>query len=179
MEALTQPWYTDRMLEFLETAPDGAVVEVGIYQGGSLVALAKSGRQCYGYDTFAGLPAPTEKDNLLKGGEYACPEDMVRHNLRRYSNITLVPGEYPSSDSVRPCTALAFIDVDLHRSTLAALIHIWGLLVPGGRVYCHDAFWPGCLGATRAVLEFAARGVAPSVEPAPNGILFPHFEKPH
>jgi O-methyltransferase len=159
----------------------GAVVEVGVFEGGSLAYLARQSpdRPVYGYDTFAGLPEHTYLDNRHGAGEFRAGEDGVRRALAQYPNVTLTTGSYPESDRFPPSpVAMAHIDVDLYRPTLEALEHLWPLLATGGRVYAGDAFWPGCRGATVALAQFcAAYGVPIHVMQAPRGARREWYEE--
>jgi len=145
------------MLDFARTAPDGAIVEVGVFMGGSLRWLARSGRQCYGYDTFAGMPflcKPEIDDH--HGGDFPVERREVIKSMADLPNVMLIPGVYPGSDYICPQpVALAHVDVDLYESTLSALRHLWPLMAKGGRIYMDDVFTETCRGATMAMCEFA------------------------
>jgi hypothetical protein len=173
VDCLTRPWCLDHMIRWLlSEGPAGSVVEVGVYEGGSLAYLAERvrDRPLYGYDTFRGLPRPDPVDTFHGEGQFAASENVVRRNLEKYLSVVLIGGEYPASD-VRPPTpvALAHIDVDLYRPTLAALWHVWRLLAPGGRVYAGDAYWYSCSGATQAWMEFCAEsGAVPVIVQCPD-----------
>ena len=180
MELLTRQWCLDHMADWLlSTGPAGFVVEVGVYQGGSLAYLASRlpGRRLYGYDTFTGLVGCGAEDGH-RDGDFACTEAVARKHLERYGNVALIVGQYPESDLDPPSpVALAHVDVDLYRPTLAALGHLWPLLAPGGRVYAGDAYWPSCPGATKALDEFCrGAGVRPEKAWSPRRPVLDWFE---
>lgn len=145
------------MVRFLQNAPMGCIVEVGTYEGGSLVYLAEKfpSRQFYGYDTFTGIPTTCNLDNYHKAGDFRTSFQFVQNNLARFSNIKLIEGVYPTSDSIKPSPiALAHVDVDVYQSTYDSFNHLAPLMAKGGRIYCDDAFVGTCEGATLAVCRY-------------------------
>lgn len=133
-------------------------IEVGVYKGGNLARLAAKfpHQQFFGYDTFSGLPTHhPDKDNYHQKGDLTANEKEVRQALAKYSNIHLQKGEFPSEQLVVPDRIIgAVVDVDLYAGTLASLLDLWKRLVPGGRLFCDDAFHENCIGATIAFVEF-------------------------
>lgn len=157
----------ENMCRFLPEAPEGCVVEVGLYKGGSLRHLASKNpsRQCYGYDTFAGLPDAGGRDNIHKGGDFTATLEEVQDNLSGLDNIRLIEGRYPESAMDHRPIALAHVDVDLYDSTYAAFLHLAPMMAPGGRIYCDDAFVGSCEGATMAACRFCHEtGKQPSMD---------------
>lgn len=150
----------ENMVNWLKEAPPGPVVEVGVYQGGSLIHLASRfpGRQFYGYDTFEGIPEATnDLDNFHRKGDFSASFEDVKSACDRLPNITLVKGIYPTSDTIRPNNiALAHVDVDIYESTKATIEHLIPLMGPKSRLYCDDAWMDTCEGATIAMCEVAA-----------------------
>lgn len=151
----------ENMDRFLRSGPAGCVVEVGVYQGGSLRYLAERHptRQFYGYDTFSGMPPVCGLDNHHKEGDFGNTSyEEVRTYLSDLPNVTLIKGFYPQSDTVRPPQiALAHVDVDIYQSTLDAFEHLAPRMTKNGRIYCDDAFVSTCHGATIAFCEFCGR----------------------
>jgi hypothetical protein len=159
---------------------DGDIVECGVANGAGLAMMASveralatgRDRRIYGFDAWAGLPAPSEADLAsdqaiatkgLFGGTslqrvfdelaaYGWSEKDVRRTVR------LVPGYFddtlPHHD--RPI-AFLHIDVDLYESYRSCLNLLWPQVQPGGIVvfdeYEEPDLWPG---ARRAVDEFLA-----------------------
>jgi O-methyltransferase len=138
---------------------DGAMVEVGVYRGGSaaLIHAAAPNHTLVLYDTFAGHPSvaqPDEADSHGAGRFHETSVEGVRELVGPYPII--VPGVFPETLGQHALPALAFIhcDVDLYESTRAVLEHLWPLLVVGGALVCDDYGFEDCVGALRAVEEF-------------------------
>jgi O-methyltransferase len=152
---------------------DGDFAECGVAGGGSVMAMAwclielgETGRTLWLYDTFAGMPEPTENDV----GRYGSSA-MKRYRQRRkdgqstWINIALdtvkanVAGTgYPPAnlrfvegkvEETLPRTRperIAFLrlDTDWYESTKAELEHLFPLVEPGGVILLDDYFaWAG------------------------------------
>jgi O-methyltransferase len=147
------------MHRFIELAPPGIIIEVGVWQGGSLRYLAErhSDRTFFGFDTFSGMPEVGPLDNFHNAGDFGDTSfEMVSGALADLPNVTLVRGLFPESDITgsQPI-AMVHVDVDIYRSTLDAFRHLAPRIVSGGRIYCDDAFQHTCEGATLALCQFA------------------------
>lgn len=155
----------DRMRILWETAQhcaqfDGAMVEVGVYRGGSAALLhaAAPSHTLVLYDTFAGHPAVAQADegshNAGRFGDTSA--EAVRELVGPYPFI--VSGTFPDTldeYGVRlPRLVFIHCDVDLYESTKAVLERLWPLLVDGGALVCDDYGFGDCPGAMRAVEEF-------------------------
>jgi Macrocin-O-methyltransferase (TylF) len=142
----------------LPRSADGVVVECGCYRGGSTVnlslACALAGRRLVVFDSFQGLPEPSETDrvqtNLYDGhteeyyrGRFAVSTQVVKENLARYGDLSvceLVPGFFEETlPAWGEPVALAFLDVDLVDSLQSCLLGLWPNLIAGGRIYVHEA----------------------------------------
>lgn len=157
---VTAPHKLANMERWLRDAPPGPVVEVGVFQGGSLFYLAERfpDRHFYGYDTFEGMPASSDLDNHHKAGDFGASYDDVAKAVGKLANITLIRGRFPESDSIRPQgVAMAHVDVDIYSSTRDAIEHLIPLMGPKSRLYCDDAWVDSCHGATIAMCEVSAR----------------------
>lgn len=157
----------------------GAIVECGVYKGGSMLAVAKAllqlgktERELFLFDTYEGMGEPCEKDVSYKG-LVAVEERKVR---QEWSKCTLeavqavfctVP--YPQEklhyvkgfveDTVpekAPDTiALLRLDTDWYESTKHELEHLYPRLVTGGVLIIDDyGHWAG---ARQATDEFFAK----------------------
>ena len=164
-----------------ENAIAGAVVECGVWKGGSMMLVASalqhfgdSTRELYLYDTFDGMTEPAEVDidfdgQRLKeiwlsarrsGGKvgYGGGRDAVAANLKRTGYperlMHFVEGDVLKTiPGTRPRRiALLRLDTDFYESTLHELQHLYPLVVPGGVVYVDDYGW--CEGARQATEEF-------------------------
>jgi len=155
---------------------DGDVVECGIGRGNTLfalsvlVSLSDKERHIYGFDSFQGLPEPSEEDGadvsapLLKSGSFAFSKDYVLQRLSKSglsahfidNRITLVAG-YFSETLVKydgAGIALLYLDVDLYQSYKEALEHFYPKVRKGGIITFDEYRDPLWLGATRAIDEF-------------------------
>lgn len=163
---------------------DGAVVECGVWRGGSsmlsaltLQALGSADRDLYLYDTFEGMSDPTAHDagrdepDLVEEwdrfkGDTAHPVfahaslDDVRANMASTAypqdRMHFVQGKV--EDTI-PATlpgpiALLRLDTDWYESTRHELEHLYPLLAPGGVLLIDDYGY--WQGARRAVDEWLA-----------------------
>jgi O-methyltransferase len=169
----------------------GAVVECGVWRGGSsmlaaltLLMRSESHRDLYLFDTFEGMPVPSEHDVQAETGKPAAelPEmiekrkdSMVfayasRAEVERNMSATSYPSdrvhyvegrvEDTIPDAAPQQIALLRLDTDWYESTRHELEQLWDLLVPGGVLILDDyGYWAG---ARKAVDEFfAGRADAP------------------
>ncbi len=158
----------------------GNVVECGVWKGGSMMAaamtLARLGaddRQLHLYDTYDGMPPPTDKDRDYLGNtaesqmaaQDKSADVWARAQLEEVqSNMALtgypadrihyvkgkvedtIPGHLPGP------IALLRLDTDWYESTRHELEHLYPLLVPGGVLILDDyGHWEG---ARQAVDEY-------------------------
>lgn len=128
----------------------GALIEIGVWRGGTGILIAKSAElsniddAVYLCDTFTGVPKATEKDNTYQGGEHsdtskATVEALVRAlNLR---NVTLLTGIFPEETGaiVEEATfRFCHIDVDVYQSAKDIVEWVWGRLSIGGIIVFDD-----------------------------------------
>lgn len=168
----------------------GAFVECGVWRGGSSMLAARTfvdagdiSREFWLYDTYEGMPAPTEADRRIATGEVAkdkfeqvrTGEDSSAWCDASLEDVTenLATTGYPAEkiryvigktqDTLadpanRPAAiALLRLDTDWYESTSAELNALFDRVTPGGVVIFDDyGHWAG---AKQAVDEFfAARG---------------------
>jgi O-methyltransferase len=154
----------------------GAIVECGVWRGGSsmLAALTTRGRDLYLYDTFAGMPEPTDADVAWHGrvamdkwrarqngsdsGWCVAGIDEVRHNLastgypQQRLHFVAGPVEQTLPATAPDIIALLRIDTDFFESTRHELKHLYPRLVRGGVLIVDDyGHWNG---ARRAVDDY-------------------------
>ena len=159
----------------------GAIVECGVWRGGSMAAaalmlkeLGDEQRELYLYDTFTGMPPPGELDRrhdnvsakeLLAISDYHTSHvwalsrrDEVRGVMSGtgydQSRIHYVEGcvEQTIPAQAPASIALLRLDTDWYESTRHELLHLFPRLVPGGILLIDDyGFWQG---ARRAVDEY-------------------------
>jgi O-methyltransferase len=138
-------------VKLLEIPPDveGAVVECGSYLGGSTANLSLAcdiaGRDLIVYDSFEGLPPPTENDKYASSstaGFLRGELDVVRDNVRRFGAIercSFRKGWF--ADTLPRHTepiVLAFLDVDYQASLDDCIRNLWPHLTDRGYVFIDE-----------------------------------------
>jgi O-methyltransferase len=152
----------------VRAAIPGAVVECGVWRGGSTMiaamALAASGdtsRELWLYDTYEGMSEPTAADRdwrgisaaeLMRKGEanketsvwcYS-PVDEVRGNMARtgypVDRMRFIKGKVEDSipGQAPAQIALLRLDTDFYESTYHELRHLYPRLAPGGVLIIDD-----------------------------------------
>jgi O-methyltransferase len=160
----------------------GAFVECGVWRGGSMQAVARTllergigDRELHLFDTFEGMPPPTEADRRLEGPSaqellesrprtasiWAVADlDDVQAGMaqtgypaeRIHYHRGLVQDTIPARAPER--IALLRLDTDWYESTRHELAHLYDRLVPGGVLIIDDYdYWEG---SRQAVDEFLA-----------------------
>ena len=160
----------------------GDIVECGVWRGGSMHAVARvldaagdHTRDLYLFDTFEGMPPPTDKDRRLDGRPaaellaksdrgttvwaYASLEDVkagfatVPYPAERIHYVQgkvedTVPGSAPDH------IALLRLDTDWYESTRHELEHLYPRLASGGVLIIDDyGWWQGSHDATEEFLR--------------------------
>jgi hypothetical protein len=158
----------------------GALVECGVWRGGSMMAVALTllrlgitDRDLYLFDTFAGMTAPSDED-VKRSGERAAdalvdegpdsdiwaiaPIDEVRKAVLSVGypeeRIHFVQGpvEETLPANAPDEIALLRLDTDWYSSTKHELVHLYPRLTSGGILILDDyGYWQG---ARRAVDEY-------------------------
>ena len=160
----------------------GAIVECGVWKGGSMMAAAEAlrlqgdmTRELFLYDTFEGMPEPGELDKT-RGGEAAIgllanDADKEKNLVWAYSTLEMVQQGmnaigYPQQrihyvrgkvEDTIPATlpgeiALLRLDTDWYESTRHELLHLFPLLSKGGVLILDD--YGHWQGARAAVDEY-------------------------
>ena len=144
-----------------DDAVPGAFVDCGVWNGGStiLMALGASGRELWAFDSFEGLPTPTEVDGELSFqyiGACLGSEDRLREGISRYADgerLHIRPGWFQdtlaqAAAEVGPI-ALLHCDGDWYESVRLTLDVFYPLVSPGGYIVIDDyGTWPGAKHAT-------------------------------
>ena len=162
----------------------GDFVECGVWKGGSamiialtLLKLGDTSRKIYLYDTFKGMPKPSEKDIRIKDREPAIniwtkskrnnkyelcfsPLAEVKKNILSTGypkeNIVLVEGKVEETiprDSPSKI-ALLRLDTDWYHSTYHTLQHLFPLLNKKGVLLVDDyGYWKGAKDAVDEYLK--------------------------
>jgi O-methyltransferase len=149
----------------------GDIVECGVCNGGTAAVLAhvtkESDKKVHLFDSFVGLPEPTEKDGEeADGWEGKClgSVEKVEEVMRKLdlwgSRVKLYKGwfeeTFPTADI--PSISLLHIDADWYESVKLCLETFYDKVETGGFVVLDDyGHWEGC---RKAFDEFKAeRGI--------------------
>lgn len=161
----------------------GAVVECGVWRGGSMHAFARAldaegahGRDLYLFDTYEGMTDPGPRDRRRDGRTaadllasygkesrvwaYASLED-VQESFRQvpypHERVHFIKGpvEQTIPGEAPERIAVLRLDTDWYESTAHELAHLYDRLVPGGVLLLDDYGW--WQGSREAVDEFMAR----------------------
>lgn len=133
---------------------DGDIAEVGVYNGGSakIICEAVNEKNVHLFDTFEGLPDTCELDNQRQfhKGDFSAQFESVRDYLKKYSNVYLYKGLFPSTSEPVKNKKFSFVhfDVDIYESTLSCLNFFYPRMNKGGIIISHD--YPGSDGVKRA-----------------------------
>jgi len=158
----------------------GDLVECGVWNGGSLALLARAmggTRDAWAFDSFEGLPQPTEEDpeivraSWYPGWNLGSParvaEAWARCGLPA-ERLHVVPGwfrdTFPRTEI--PAIAVLHIDADWYESVRLCLERWYDRVSEGGLVILND--WGLYEGADKAVADFLAAR-APGTEIRPLG----------
>lgn len=160
----------------------GDVLECGVWKGGSMMAIARTlmnkgaARTLHLFDTFEGMPPPTEVDKNIRGVQAAqalatedkntsltwaySPLDAVKANLQQIgydpSKIKFVKGNVEDTipGNAPEQIALLRLDTDWYESTYHELVHLYPRLSVGGVLIIDDyGHWEG---ARKAVDQYFA-----------------------
>jgi hypothetical protein len=165
----------------------GAIVECGVWRGGSMMVVAQTlldlSRPEYDlflFDTFEGMPPPAAVDLDVAGVpaadllSRAAPDASIwaRSAIEETSaaigglgyppaRIHLVPGRVEDTipGHAPECIVLLRLDTDWYESTRHELVHLFPRLVPGGVIIIDDyGHWQGARKATDEYL--AEQGIS-------------------
>jgi O-methyltransferase len=168
-QCLLQPIEAAQLMLALEAVSKipGDMAEVGSFEGVSakLLATTDGRRTLHVFDTFEGLPVPSEQDS--KGfyrGQYRASEAEVRTYLQDF-NVRIYKGLFPSTAGPITDKRFAFVhlDVDLYDSTKACLEFFYHRMAAGGIILTHD-YAARKEGVYRAFQDFFAEKPEPVVE---------------
>lgn len=143
----------------------GALIEIGVWRGGTGVIiatkahLAKINDPVYLCDTFSGVVKASMQDSTYKGGEHADTSLVEVESLvysHQLTNVKVLKGIFPEQtapfireNKIRFC----HIDVDVYNSAKDILEWLWPRLVLGGIVVYDDYGFKGCDRITKVVDE--------------------------
>jgi hypothetical protein len=166
----------------------GAIVECGVWRGGSMLAVARTllqlgvtDRDLYLFDTFTGMPEPTDRDVRINEGKHAdeflhatgsgpmawsrpdrfiATLDDVQAGFAEVDypdeRIHFVSGKVEETvpDEAPDQIAILRLDTDWYASTKHELAHLYSRLAPGGVLILDDyGTWQGSKEATDEFLD--------------------------
>ena len=146
----------------------GSIAEVGVYRGGSakLICEAKKNKNLYLFDTFAGLPKLSARDNLKQfhRGQYVASFDKVKDYLKLYKKVYFYKGLFQNTVRALRCKKFSFVhlDVDIYQSTLDCLKFFYPRMCKGGIIISHD--YLNSRGVKKAIDSFFANKPEPIIE---------------
>jgi O-methyltransferase len=175
MTSIERQWALISAINYLNRAGiPGALVECGVWRGGNMMLAkqlclnARTQRRLYLYDTFAGMPEPSEKDVSFAGRPasadyeskkreghvdwaYASLND-VKQNFERAGlmdgSIAFIAGKVEETlldpANIPDQIALLRLDTDWYESTKAELEILYPRLIRGGILIIDDyGHWKG------------------------------------
>lgn len=130
------------------SCPPGPIAEVGVYQGGSAVWLARSGRPLHLYDTFTGIPERTDDVDKHQIGDFGDNDlkEVMAHLPEAHFHVGVFPDTF-----VPMKYAFVHVDCDQYQSIRACIDTFKPWMLPGGKMWFDD--FPGLPGAYKAVTE--------------------------
>jgi hypothetical protein len=151
----------------------GSTAECGVFKGiGSALICAtlqdtyNADERHYGFDSFAGLPAPGPNDADWQTGQLATPYEATRQHLAEFTKCELrvgwIPETFRGLEEKR--FRLVHIDVDLEVPTRQCIEFFYPRAVGGAVFILDDHGFTNCPGARRAVEQFMADKPEPVID---------------
>lgn len=158
----------------------GDIVECGVWNGGSAAIMGVADRQglypksrmIWLFDSFQGLPRPSEKDGAIEKRDFFEKWNMgdmekVKQIFTQLGlgldQVEIIPGWFESTLKAAAIDSIAVlhIDADWYHSVKTVLEAFYEKVVPGGFIVLDDyGYWEGCAKALRDFLsEQAVEGV--------------------
>jgi O-methyltransferase len=143
----------------------GAIVEVGVWRGGTGAIMASRAAQLgiaetlYLCDTWEGVVKTTDVDTYYRDGKHDDTSlDIVTRLVSELglTNVTTLQGIFPdeTADRIEEDTfRMAHIDVDVYQSAKDVFDWVWPRLSPHGVVVFDDYGFPACPGVAKFVDE--------------------------
>jgi O-methyltransferase len=143
----------------------GAIVEVGVWRGGSGAMMAKRARDLgvedtvYLCDTWEGVVKTGAVDTYYRDGKHDDASKQIVADLvssMGLSNVELLQGVFPddTADQIDDGPLrLCHVDVDVYQSAKEVFDWAWERLSPGGVAVFDDYGFPACPGVTKFVDE--------------------------
>jgi hypothetical protein len=139
----------------------GSMAEVGVFKGGTALILnhLKPESNLYLFDTFEGLPQPSNLDGQHKKGSFKADMNGVKALFAGKPNVKIYKGYFPDSIPVgfsRRRFSVVHIDVDIYVSVMDCLQYFYSKMVKGGIMILDDYTAISCPGAKKAADDFCA-----------------------
>jgi O-methyltransferase len=143
----------------------GAILEVGVWRGGTGTLMAARAAQLgvddpvFLCDTWKGVVKTGPIDTYYRDGKHDDASPKMVEGLAaqlRLQNVTLLQGIFPeeTADRIADHTfRLCHCDVDVYQSASDVLEWVWPRLSTGGIVVFDDYGFPACPGVTKLVDE--------------------------
>ena len=144
---------------------DGDFAECGVYKGGTALLLSRIlasssvKRDLFLFDSFEGLPEPSQADTYYKGGEFSSTSaEAVANLVSEFGFARICKGWIPDTFRGLEDKRFAFVhvDVDLYKPTLDCCAFFWSRLVHGGVMLFDEYGFPSTRGEKDAVDEWSA-----------------------
>jgi O-methyltransferase len=145
---------------------EGAILEVGVWRGGTGGLIAEQARRCgiaddvYLCDTFSGVVKAGDQDPSYFGGEHSDTSlEAVRHLLfdsLQLNNVQLLQGVFPDDTGKLVGSSrfrLCHVDVDVYQSAKDIVDWIFPKVVRGGVIVFDDYGFETCAGIQKYVDE--------------------------
>lgn len=137
----------------------GYFAEFGVYAGGSLeiLALHNPNTEILAFDSFEGLPKPSEHDFHNKGDFRDVNVDNINGYFKMiYPRVRIVKGFSPQCFMIAKKEKFSFthVDVDLYQSVLDALDFFLPRTLTGGIILLDDYKVDSTPGCEKAIEKF-------------------------
>lgn len=145
---------------------EGAIVEIGVWRGGTGALIAAQSERCgivdpvYLCDTFEGVVKAGGRDTNYRGGEHSDTSRQIVEKLvydqMDLTNVKILEGVFPDqtgSAIEKMRFRLCHIDVDVYQSARDIDYWIWDRMVPNGIIVYDDYGFAGCKGIAQYVDE--------------------------
>jgi O-methyltransferase len=153
-----------RLVEQSAKLETGALIEIGVWRGGTAALIATHARhlglrdKVYACDTFSGIVKAGKEDPAYVGGEHADTSlrsvEELFYEMLKLDNIEILTGIFPEETGGK-VENLKFrfchLDVDVYQSAKDVTEWIWERLVPGGMIVYDDYGWDTTPGIARYV----------------------------
>jgi O-methyltransferase len=157
---------------------EGDIVECGVYRGGSaailgwsMMGLGDDARKLWLFDSFAGMPAATDRDGEFSHtleGQYVGSEATARRLVQQAGvppercEIVVGPFEQTYRSTPTPRAALLHVDCDFYEPVRQTLEKFFPSMPAGGFVVLNDyGIYKGARAATDEFLERHSLAVEP------------------